>query len=611
MRDDLVLYYERELTYLRQLASQFAESYPKIASRLVLEATKSEDPHVERILEGFAFLAARVHLKIEDDFPEITESLLGVIYPQYIRPVPSMSIVEFQLDPEQGGLTSGLDIKRGSVLYSKPVAGVPCKFRTCYDTTLWPVTVTSGDWIGPERLPAGLRSGDIAGAIRLRLQAPSGVPFYKLKPGQLRFYLHGDGALVHHVYELLCCKLLRIVIRNAGKDVSKTATAPGSSVVPIGFQADEGMYDYTARSFTGYRLLQEYFAFPEKFFFIDVRDVEHSWIAAGVSETAELYFVFSSAGTDDARQRLELGINERTFRLSCVPIVNLFHQTAEPILLDQKKFEYSVTPDVHRPLATEIYSIDEVVASSDSGEILTYTPFYAPRAHGDGKAQRFYLAARRPSARANDSGSDMFISLVDAALRFVDPEADTLTVRTTCTNRDLPARLPFGHESGDFEYEGNAPLKRISALKKPTTPMRAPSGRGTLWNLTSHLSLNYLSLVDGGREALQQILRLYDFTGSAYTQRTVDGIASVRSRPHFARIISEHGVSFARGTAVDLELDEEQFVGGGVYLFASILEQFLGLYSSLNSFSQLTVRTRQRREVLREWPPRAGYRILM
>jgi type VI secretion system protein ImpG len=205
----------------------------------------------------------------------------------------------------------------------------------------------------------------------------------------------------------------------------------------------------------------------------------------------------------------------------------------------------------------------------------------------------------------------MYISLVDRSGRTAFPDLDTLTVRTTCTNRNLPARLPFGNEDGDFELEGGANIKSIVALTKPTLPLRPPASKMALWRLISHLSLNHLSLVADGRDALQQILRLYDFTESPFAQKMIEGIADLKSRPHFAPIVSENGVTFARGTRVELELDEEQFVGGGVYLFASVIERFLALYATLNSFTQLTARTRQRKEAIREWPPRAGQKILV
>jgi len=245
-------------------------------------------------------------------------------------------------------------------------------------------------------------------------------------------------------------------------------------------------------------------------------------------------------------------------------------------------------------------------------EIVEYQPFYSFRHSVQRERQQtFWIANRRASVRPNDEGTEIELALVDLSFQPTRPATDALTVRTTCTNRDLPSRLPFGNEAGDFELEKGAPIKRIVALRKPTSPIRPPLGKAMQWRLISHLSLNHLSLVSEGRQALQEILKLYDFTGSAFASKTVEGIVDLKSERRFARVVSEEGIAFARGNRVDLELDEEQFVGGGVYLFASVIENFLALYASLNSFSQLTATVRQRKEVLREWPPRAGRRILM
>ncbi len=613
MRDDLLLYYERELTYLRQIGSQFAEKYPKVASRLLLDQGKSEDPHVERLLEAFAFLAARVHLKIDDEFPEITEALLGIVYPHFIRPIPSMSIVQFNLDPDKGKLTTGLVVDSNSVLYSRPVDGVPCKFRTCYETTLWPITVANAEWKTPDRLSPAIKSGNAAGVIRLELRTPADVPFSKLEVDRLRFHITGESALVNTAYEILCCNLTSVMVRDlTPKSRVQPLILPPSCLRPVGFGPDEGMVPYDKRSFIGYRLLQEYFTFPEKFFFVDVTGLDQM-AARGFTNAVELIFLFSRFEGEQSRQRLESGVSAKTFRLGCTPIVNLYPQTAEPILLEDRKFEYRVVPDVRRPQATEIFSVDEVLSLKSGGrDIVRFQPFYSFRhATKGGKQQALWIANRRPSNRIHDDGTEIDLSLVDLDLRPAQPESDTLTVRATCTNRDLPSRLPFGSDSGDFELESGAPVKSIVALQKPSVPIRPPLGKAIQWRLISHLSLNYLSLVEGGTEAFREILKLYNFADSAFATKVISGITSVKSAPHFARVVSENGIAFARGTRVELDLDEDQFVGGGAYLFASVLEQFLGLYASLNSFSQLAVTTRQRRETLRQWPPRAGRKILM
>ena len=614
MRDDLLLYYERELTYLRQTGAQFAAKYPKIASRLALEPSKCDDPHVERLLEGFALLAARIHLKIDDDFPEITEALLGIVYPHLLRPLPSMSIVQFHLDPDRGKISTGVPVRRNSLLYSRPVDGVPCKFRTCYDTTLWPVNVTAAGWSSLDRFNPPLRVSGATGALRIELtcSAPD-MEFSKLELDQLRFFLDGESALVHTVYELLCCNLLQVVVRDAtpGSRVPPVTLPPGS-LRPVGFESDEGMLPYPRRSFVGYRVLQEYFAFPEKFFFLELSGLRKAW-ASGVKRTAEVIFVLSRFEGDERRQRLETGVSASTFRLGCTPAINLFPQTAEPILLTHQKYEYPVVPDTRRPFATEVFSIDRVSSLKlQDKEVAEYQPFYSFGHASQGEQrQTFWVANRRASARANDDGTEIDLALVDDSLRPRPPDTDTLTIRTTCTNRSLPARLTLGTSASDFELESGVSIKRIVALRKPTLPLRPPLGRAIQWRLISHLSLNYLSLVSEGREALQQILKLYNFSDSPYLAKVIGGIAHLQSAARFARVTSEEGIAFARGTRVEIELDEDQFVGGGVYLFASVLENFLGMYASMNSFSQLAAKVRQRKEPLREWPPRAGRKVLL
>ena len=612
MQDDLLLYYERELTFLRQMGVEFAAKYPKVASRLVMEPDKCEDPHVERMLEAFAFLTARVHLKIDDEFPEITEALLSILHPHYLRPVPSMTVAEFHMDAQAVG-EGGLKLERESVVNSRPVNGVPCKFRTCYDLTFWPIEIADAEWKTPDRLQSSTKSSEAVAAVRLALKCHGDLKFAQLGLSSLRFYLNGESNLVHTLYELLCNNCSHIIIRDTSpKSRAQPVILGCDALRPVGFAEGEGLLPYARRSFAGYRLLQEYFCFPQKFFFLDLTGLERI-CEAGFSGQAEILFMISPFERSERRQMLELGMGAKTFRLNCAPLVNLFAQTAEPILLDHTAYEYQVVPDVSRRRATEVFEIADVIsANPQSGEVVRFEPFYSYR-HGvnRSKTQAFWRSSRRPSGYREDEGTDVFLSLVDLSSRPVRPNLDALTVRTVCTNRDLPARLPFGNEAGDFELEGALPVKRIVALIKPTDALRPPVGKDSMWRLVSQLSLNYLSLVENGREALQEILRLYNFTGSTYSDKQIEGLTGLDSRRHFARVISEDGVVFARGTQVEMEFDEEQFVGGGVYLFASVLEYFLGLYVSMNSFSQLRVRTRQRKEILRQWPPRAGQKILL
>jgi type VI secretion system protein ImpG len=381
------------------------------------------------------------------------------------------------------------------------------------------------------------------------------------------------------------------------------------------------MLAYPGRSFEGYRLLQEYFAFPEKYLFFDLHGLEQLR-AGGMGSALEIIIPISAFERAEWRPMLESGVSDSTIRLGCTPIVNLFAQVAEPLLLNQRRHEYMLVPEAHRRVTTEIFSIDDVVAvAPESGDTQRFEPLYSHRHGANGKGGAYWLSKRRFSGWRSDVGTDMMLSFVDLSGRVVYPEFEVVTARLTCFNSDLPSRLPFGNEKGDFELERGGPVKSIVALVKPTRVIQPPLGSPQIWRLVSQLSLNYLSLTDSdvvgdgqvgkGTEALREILRLHDFAGEPAARRQIDGVASVRSAPAFARIATEHGLSFARGRRVELELDEEQFTGAGVYLFASVLEHFFGLYASINSFSTLIARSRQRKEGIREWPPRAGWKPLL
>ncbi len=612
MRDDLLFHYERELTYIRYLAAEFAEKYPKVAGRLLLETGKCEDPFVERLLEGFAFLAARIHTKLDDEFPDVVQALTSVLYPYYLRPFPSASVVQFHLDPEQGKITTGLKIPKGSALYSRPVGGLPCKFRTCYETTLWPLTVKAADWRSPDRVqPAHPCPGAVA-VVRIELDCLPEVQFAKLDLKTLRFFLQGDGAVVYSLLELLGNNCIQIVVRDLSAPGKKSVVLPPGSLRQVGLQPEDSLLPFPRRAFWGYGLLQEYFAFPEKFCFLDLSGFERV-AAAGFGDKVEVLFFLSESERSDRRQTLELGTSAKTFALGCTPIVNLFEKVAEPIRVEQKQFEYRVVADARHDAEIDIFSIDEVKGSrGGSADLVPYEPFYSYRHSGaDGAARTFWHATRRPSGWRTNKASDVFISFIDLSGQKVEPDKDVISLWLTCTNGDIPGRLPFGSEQGDFQFGGSGPITRIVALVKPTEALQPPDRPALLWRLISKLSLNYLSLVSEGVDAFREILRLHNFTGSTSAEKQIDGVLSLKSEPHFARLASPHGITFARGARVEMEIDEEQFAGTGAYAFASVIDVFLGLYASMNSFSQLVLRTRQRKRILKQWPPRSGQKILL
>lgn len=613
MREELLEYYERELAHLRQLGGQFAQKYPRVASRLLLEADRCDDPHVERLLEGFAFMAARVHLRVDDDFPEVTSALLGLVSPHYLRPIPSMTVVECQPDPEQGKQTAGLRVPAGTaVLTKRTVDGMPCRFKTAYPVEMWPVTVSECEWRQPERLASPVRVSGAVGVIRMRLQCGRDVKFTQFSMKRLAFHLTGETNVVHTLYELLCRNCISVLVRNPQNRSGKVASISPAELRPMGFEEDEALLPYPRRSFAGYRLLQEYFTFSEKFLFFELNGLE-AIAEAGCEEQAEILFCFSRFDRPERSQDLETGVTARTLRLGCTPVINLYSHVAEPILVTHTKHEYQVIADVRHQETTEIFSIDEVMASNTARrESIPVEPLYSYRFQARKEAGRAYWhGLRRMNELGEREPSTMHLALVDVDGVMTEPDAEVLTVRCSCTNFDLPSRLSFGSEDGDFMAEEYPVVKQITALRRPTPSYDPPTAKGQLWRLVSQLSLNYLSLEEEGIGALREILRLHNFTDSSYLENQIGGVAGMNSRPHFAIMQSVYGNLPARGMRVEIDFDERQFVGGGVYLFANVLDRFLGQYASINSFCQLAARTNQRKEMLGEWPPRAGNQPLI
>jgi type VI secretion system protein ImpG len=612
MSEALYPYYERELLFIRQLAQEFAKQYPAAAGRLLLEPNRSTDPHVERLIESFALLAGRVHHKLDDEFPELTGALLGILYPHYLAPIPSLAIIQFDLDPGRAQLPKGFLIDKGSRLHTQPVGDVPCKFRTCYPVTLWPVELASAK-IQPPPFPPPLKPPPKSvAALRLQLNCQADMQFPALTMDKLRFFLSGENHLIANLYEVIFNNVIQVVFRSL--DDPKAAPlilSPQECMFQVGLGKDEGLLPFPQRSFLGYRLLTETFTFAAKYLFLDLGGWKRV-AQAGFQKKVEVIMYLSRT-----MPSLEQGVDAQTFRLGCTPIINLFDQVAEPIPLTHTRHEYRVVPDVAHPLGIEVYSVDSVTSADPTqAELKEYEPFYSFR-HGVTRdtQQSFWYTSRRLSTHEGDRGTDVLLHLVDLGFDPKLPPEAVLVVRTTCTNRDLPSQLQRAGEELYFELEMAAPVTRLRCVRTPTVPLRPPLRRGAQWRLISHLALNHLSITDPveGKDALQEVLKLYDFSDpvvgqqmGAVLQQVIEGILSVSSRRVVSRTGSEIASGFSRGVEVTIELDEQKYVGSGAFLFSCVLERFLGLYASINSFTQLAVKTKQREGYLKKWPPRAG-----
>jgi type VI secretion system protein ImpG len=621
-RDELLVYYERELRFIRKLAGEFAEKYPQVASRLQLEATKCEDPHVERIIEAFAMLTGRIHLRLDDEFSEITDAMMGILYPHYLRPVPSMTIVQMTADPDVSAVSGGFKIEAGSMLHSAPAGGVRCQFRTSYPLSLYPIRVSEVEVMSTTSLRGAPIPADARSMLRIRLETQAGVPFSALDMDALTFFLDATSGEIDALYELFLRDPKGLYVQpvatgEAGSPAPSGRFVRPEKIQPVGFGTDEGLLAYPSESFLGYRLLQEYFTFPDKFLFVELGGL------ADVTRSADTTILDIMVLLPQTQGQIELRVEPANLKLGCTPAVNLFPRGTDPIRLTQNTVEYPIEPDVRALDAYEVHSIQKVTSiTPGTGQTTEYEPFYGVRHGSNGRETAYWHAQRRPSMRKGDSGSEVFISLVDPQFKLLSAPVDVLHIDALCTNRALPARLPFGNAAGDFRLEGRPGITKIVALRKPTDPLPAPAASSNRWRLISHLSLNYISLLDSGQSmghegdgkalnALQEILRLYDFADSPVTRQKVAGVVGLKSRRIVRRVGSGPASGFARGLEAELEFDASQYTGSGVFLFASVLERFLGLYTSVNSFTQTVAKVRQHPGVLKRWSPRAGEMTLL
>ncbi len=618
MLKELLPYYERELTYLRELSGEFAQRYPKIARRLLLDSNQSEDPHVERIIEGFAFLTARVHRKLDDEFPEITEAFLQVLYPHYTQPFPSCTILQFELDPGSPEITQKTVIPRHHPVISPAVGGINCQFRTSYEVDLLPLSLKTA------RLQLCQNSEHLrrlcpqaAAAITLELETHGDLPFGKINADRLRFFLDGDAGLMGDLYELLQMSVLQIRVCNDPDNPQHCALLNASDLAPVGFAAEDGLLDYDKRSFLGYRLLSEYFAFPEKFLFLDLNGLDHPALRHN-GNTLSIQIFLRHYPDSERHHRLAKTLNKDNFKLGCTPAINLFKHAADPIRISHHKTSYPVFADGRRQRAYEVIAIDSVTCAEKSGSLESsrhIPPFYSIQHHGKDTEQRFYwFATREAAVLDNDNGTDLEIAFVDSQFSPHRPELEVLSLNLTCSNRDLPEHLPFGGSStthADFTLPQFAVVKRVRPLRKPTASLRAPTKPGLQWRLISHLSLNHLSIVREGKDALQEMLTLYNHSQSQSVSRQIQGIVEISSQPASTLVTSRHFSGFARGIDITLTLDENAFIGSGMIIFAAVLERFFALYCGPNNFTRLKLRSKQQEQEIAQWPARAGEAIVI
>jgi type VI secretion system protein ImpG len=624
MDERLLDLYNKELRHLRETAGEFAREFPKIAGRLALDKDARDicpDPYVERLLEGFAWLAARVHLKLDSEFPRFTQALLETVYPHYLSPIPSMAIARFDPEEKDAALAQGFVIKRATLLRSTIGKGerTACTFQTAHEVRLLPVKIAEVRYftrdVSELNLPSELHA---KAAIRIRLQVTLPVPFKEIALDPITLFLRGADETPGLICEQIFARRCGLVVQSATERGKTLASFPASNIRRVGFNDREALLPPSPRSFEGYRLLREYFAFPQRFLFFEL-----SGFADAVKRCEDNQIDLVIA-LKDQEARLEGRIDATFFELFCSPVINLFPKQLDRVSLSNRFAEFHVVADRNRPLDFEVFEMESVTGfGATAGDEREFRPFYLAK-DTDVAAGAFYTTHRVPRVltakekqfglKSAYSGTELYLNLVDAHAAPYRSDLRQLGLRALCTNRHLPIQMARGVGRTDFTMEQNAPVAAVRVLAGPTNPRPSQAEGRFSWRLVSHLALNYLSLLDSkgqdGAAALRDILRLYTDPNDTQTTKQIEGLLSVHSRPVIRRVRTPGPIAFARGLEITVGFDELAYEGTGIFILGAVLEQFFAKYVSLNSFTETVIRSQQRGQVM-VWPAQVGRRHIL
>ena len=605
---------------MRDMGAEFAQSYPKIASRLGMDGVEVVDPYVERILEGVAFLSARVQLELELQYPALTSHLLEIVYPHYLAPTPSMMVAAFEPDMQNAALVDGYVLPRHTEMRSKLGKDdkTACVFRTANDVTMWPITITEAEYIDGrgELVAAGVsRDTPARAGIRLRLKRFGDQPISELSMDSLVLFLNGQEGKNWALHELLSTQVTGLVARSTNRREDWVTQLATGKVIPRGYGREEALLPTPQQSFDGYRLLQEYFAMPERYHFVELQGLA---MALGRCEGSDVdIYILLGEGVSD----IESGVTPEAFTLNAVPAINLFHKRCDRVHVSSRDVEQHLVADRTAPLDYEIYALDSLTGiGGDEQSDIPLRAFYSAddlTAAGDTHSA-YYTQRRKMRQRAEKErlkgvrtsylGTELYLSLVDAEQAPYSSQLDQLAAKAMVTNRDLPLLLPTGSRDVFYLPDGG-PVKHIHTPVSPTRPRPSLAQGDTAWRLISHLSLNYLSIADAHREdsaaALRELIGIYAPAGDKVLEKQLEGLIGVTTRPIVRRMADEVLSTAVRGLEISLHFDESFFEGTSVYLMAAVMERFFGKYVSINSFTETVLVTQQRGEITR-WRPETG-----
>ncbi|MBY5931948.1 type VI secretion system baseplate subunit TssF [Tateyamaria omphalii] len=581
-------FYNSELDALRRRAGRFAAAHPKIAGRLRLAPDVADDPNIERLIQSFAYTAARVRQKLDDGLPELTDGLLETLYPHYLAPLPALTILSFAPDAMMDGVQ---EVPRGTEVTSDRLEGDRVRFATTQSVPLAPVRLTDIR-LNARPFEAPPAPDGSASCLRLTVEPMGQVPLCDMGLTHLRTYLSGPPAQAHGLARLLLQSTRGVTLAAHASD-EYARRLPASALTPAGFDADTALIPWPTGSFTGYRTLVEFAALPEKFLFFD--------IALGpVRETDRLdIYVFFDAPLTEPLSRVQAG----SITLHASPAINLFPARAEPVALDGSRSNYPLAADARRPRTRAVHSVRGVTVANADGSTLLAAPLFHRLT--DRRPGEVYWHLRRHAVR-EDAPEDVGAT----TLAFVDhrgvantPNGGTASIDILSTNGTLARKLPFG--GGQPRLSLSSPLDHVAGvncLRAPTPPRPPRANDARAWQLMSHLSLNHLSLQAGGAAVLRDILRLYDPGDGPEMAQMIHAVDDLNVTTGLARI---DGVSVT-GTDIVLTFDDGQIDPAQAVLFAAVLDRFFGCYTTLNTFTRLTVRMKDRTDTLARFPARAG-----
>lgn len=592
MSQQLLHYYNTELDYLRKAGKNFSRQYPKIGRRLELSDSESPDPHVERLIESFAFLTGRISKEIDDQYPETAAALLNILYPHLVNPVPAMGIAHMKADPSRGNLTTGFKIPKGTVLNATAHEGIDCKFTTVYSSTLWPVEVDVVNFMGSNKINRESFKSDWV--LRIRLKSMN-VDFKDMQMDHIDFHIACDKKLALVIYQLLFSQTnIEAALATDGATAYKL---PEDSVIPLGFDSKEMALPMGDHSVHSYQLIQDYFHLPEKFLFFRVQNMLKSGIDLS-SGTLDLFI-----GINDVGSIYDTPLKPEHFLLGATPIVNLFKKSSDPFRLDRKQTNYRLIPDQRLDKTTEVYSIQKVLGSVE-GETdpMILSPYYCLDHHTSLNPDTVYWVQKRTSASIRDlSGSDIYLSFVDMNFRAQMPPQQIIYAETLCTNRYLAEQLPYNTV---LQAEESLPVSQIICLDKPVPQTDSPEDGTTLWKLISQLSVNHMGLTSAS--GLVEMLKLY-LRNSRHSHFELDAIKDLSVKPTIRRVNQEAWRGYVRGQEATLVMEDTNYTGGSTFLLASVLRHYFGFHVGINSFVEIVLKYDQK-EVMR-WKPLPGSQI--